>query len=544
MKDRYFVPFFRFTILAALLTLVIPLALGGGRTARAAAQAEEKILVSISDESWNDDTLYTLNPDGSGQTLLFDFHSHPKDPAARIYQPRVAPGGGSIYFSSNAAYLYTPARRNLFRIASDGSWWDQITPDSNSGLWNQPGPYGVVEGTVEQGDGTPWINSPIYLEGMDVQSSGADGSFRFENVPEGKRWIVAYKPGDATAFDAQEIFVANGAPWNAKLIPGSDAYLEFQHPRLYEDRIYHTPALNSIQYTDINASSFTTVYQVSGSCTFPQVSGFDVGSQTGKLVIMDYATGCPTNRGLYTADKDGNNLQVLVDMKTAGTNWCGAGDVFWSPDESKVAFEACYDFGAGWQTHLFVYDASTGGYLGGVTFPNTSYTLVNVTLHGWSPNGDWLLYSYWLDAANTALEKIPVNSDGSLNAGNIVSLLTNVRLSGATWGELGAAACTVPLSGVTISGPTSGSPSTAYTFNASVSPANASSPITYTWSPAPGSGQGSSSAQYTWSTTGVQTISVTATNCSSGGTASDTHTININDSPGGNYKVYISLILR
>ena len=537
MTPKHFLTICTLIIFAALLTL------SGGRPTCATPRAEEKILVSIANTAWDDDTLYTLNPDGSGQTKLFDFHNHPRDPSARIWQPRVAPGGGSIYFSSDNAYLYTPASRNLFRIASDGSWWDQITPDVNSGLWNQPGPYGIVEGTVEQLDGTPWAGSSVYLEGMDIQYSEADGSFRFENVPEGKRWIVAYEPGDPTSFDAEEILVTNGAPWNATLVPGSDAYIEFQYPAVYGNRIYHTLGFMSIEYTDVNASSFTTVYQVSGTCSFPNVGGFDVGSQTGKLAIMDYATGCPTNRGLYMADKDGNNLQLLVDMKETDTNWCGAEEVFWSPDESKVAFKACYDFGYGWQTHLFVYDATTGGYLGGITFTDTNYTLVNVTLHGWSPAGNGLLYSYWLDPANTSLDKIAVNSDGSLDFGSITTLLANVRLSGATWGELGTAACTVPLTGVTISGTASGQPSTSYIFNASISPANADTPITYTWSPTPTSGQGTASASYSWGTEGTKTINITASNCSGTGTASDSHTITISAS-GGSYKIYLPLVRR
>ncbi len=403
---------------------------------RAQGSTQEKILVSISNDSiWSDDTLYTMNPDGSGQTKLFDFHHHPKDTSARIWQPRIAPGGGSIYFGSDNAYIYTPASRNLFRIASDGLWWDQITPDIHSGLWNQPGPYGVVEGTVEKSNGDPLVGSSIYLEGMDPQYSKADGSFRFENVPEGKRWIVAYDPGNTTAFDAEEILVTQGAPWTSKLVPGSDSFIEFQYPVIYGDRIYHTLDFNRIEYTDVNVSSLTTVYQIAGTCTLPRINGFDVGSQSGKLAIMDYATGCPTNKGLYTADKDGHNVKLLIDMKATGSNWCGAGEVYWSPDESKVAFKACYDFGAGWQTHLYVYNA-TGSYLGGITFTDTKYTLVNVTLHGWSPDGDKLLYSYWTDPTKTTLDKITVKNDGSLDGTSIVHLLTDVKLSGATWGRL------------------------------------------------------------------------------------------------------------
>ncbi|MCD4669899.1 MAG: hypothetical protein K8S14_05590, partial [Actinomycetia bacterium] len=397
---------------------------------------QEKIVVSIADTTGSDHTLYTLNPDGSGQTALFNFHSHPQDITASIWQPRIAPDSTTIYFNSDNAYLFTPASRNLFRIASDGSWWDQITPDVYSGKWNQPGPYGIVEGTVQKSNGDPWINATVFLEGMDLKYSEVDGSFRFENVPEGKRWIVAYEPGNSDQFDAEEILVAQGAPWTANLVPGSDSWMEFQSPIRYGDRIYHTFGINQIQWTDVNASTYVNVYTVSGSCTIPTVDGFDVAPTSGKLAIMDYGTGCPTNRGLYIADKDGNNPQLLVDMKVAGTGWCGAQEVFWSPDESKVALKACYDFGSGWQTHIFVYDAANGAYLGGITFTDTNYTLVNVTLHGWSPDGNGLLYSYWLDQASTNLDKARVNSDGSVDNTSFTSVLTGVHLGGATWGNL------------------------------------------------------------------------------------------------------------
>jgi len=403
------------------------------------AATQEKILVSIAnDTTGSDHTLYTLNPDGGGQTTLFNFHSHPEDTTASIWQPRIAPDGATIYFSSDNAYLFTPASRNLFRIASDGSWWDQITPDIYSGKWNQPGPYGSVAGTVKKSNGDPWINAPIFLEGMDLKYSEVDGSFRFENVPEGQRWIVAYEPGNSGQFDAEGILVSSVSPWTANLVPGSDAWMEFQSPIRYGDRIYHTLGINQIQWTDVNASTYVNVYTVSGSCSIPDVDGFDVAPTSGKLAIMDYGTGCSTNRGLYIADKDGNSPQLLVDMKATGAGWCGAQEVFWSPDESKVAFKTCYDFGSGvgWQTNIFIHNAADGAYLGGLTFTSTSYTLYNVTFHGWSPDGSWLLYSYWLDPASTNLEKVRINSDGSVDNTSFASVLAGVHLGGATWGNL------------------------------------------------------------------------------------------------------------
>jgi hypothetical protein len=94
-------------------------------------------------------------------------------------------------------------------------------------------------------------------------------------------------------------------------------------------------------------------------------------------------------------------------------------------------------------------------------------------------------------------------------------------------------ACAVPLTGVTISGATSGVTGTTYTFNAAPTPTDATAPIVYTWSPAPGSGQGADSASYQWTITGSQTISVTASNCSGAHIAEDTHIIVIQGQPSG-----------
>ncbi len=130
--------FFTLFVLIGSLVALTRLSNDGNALVYANGTTQEKILVSVSNSTWTDDVLYTLNPDGSGQASLFDFHSHPKHTAGRILQPCVAADGGAIYFSSDNAYAYTPASRNLFRIASDGSWWDQITPGPNSGSWNQP----------------------------------------------------------------------------------------------------------------------------------------------------------------------------------------------------------------------------------------------------------------------------------------------------------------------------------------------------------------------------------------------------------------------
>lgn len=74
--------------------------------------------------------------------------------------------------------------------------------------------------------------------------------------------------------------------------------------------------------------------------------------------------------------------------------------------------------------------------------------------------------------------------------------------------------CPNPLTGVSLSGPSSGETDQTLTFTASPQPANATAPITYTWS-ADGllSGQGTSQATYRWTSTGSKTVQVSARNC-------------------------------
>jgi uncharacterized repeat protein (TIGR01451 family) len=95
----------------------------------------------------------------------------------------------------------------------------------------------------------------------------------------------------------------------------------------------------------------------------------------------------------------------------------------------------------------------------------------------------------------------------------------------------------IPLTGVTIDGPTSGYINIPYTFTARIAPPTATLPITCAWSPTPALEEGCALVTYTWSTTGAKTITVTATNA--GGTASDTHPFLVEWR-----KVYLPLVLR
>ncbi len=89
--------------------------------------------------------------------------------------------------------------------------------------------------------------------------------------------------------------------------------------------------------------------------------------------------------------------------------------------------------------------------------------------------------------------------------------------------------CPVPLAGVIIAGPVTGTTGTPYAFTASPLPPTATQPITYTWMPTPDDGQGTNLVTYTWSVTGSHTLTVSAANC--GGPVTDTHTITLSAPP-------------
>ena len=133
------------------------------------------------------------------------------------------------------------------------------------------------------------------------------------------------------------------------------------------------------------------------------------------------------------------------------------------------------------------------------------------------------------------------------NAGTYVITVTASNCSGAGMAQdthtvtIGGGAC-VPVTGVTINGPTTGLVGVSYGFNAVVAPANATEPIAYTWTPAPGGGPGTANASYSWSTAGTYQLSVAVSNCGGTGSGSDDHTITI--SAGTVYSVFLPIVQK
>ena len=161
---------------------------------------------------------------------------------------------------------------------------------------------------------------------------------------------------------------------------------------------------------------------------------------------------------------------------------------------------------------------------------------LNVTfpiIYTWSPtpdnqSGNSATYS-WSTAGVNTITATGSNCAGSGSAKDDHTITIN-------------AACT-PLTGLTVTGPTTGQTGSSYIFQVdNLAPLNVTFPIIYTWSPTPAN-QSGNSATYSWSTEGVKTITVTGSNCAGGGSASDNHTITIS-AAGNGVKLYLPLTMR
>jgi hypothetical protein len=409
-----------------------------GLSAQKDLVAEDVIFVSVSQDTptWTNDGLYTIKPDGSNSAGFFDFSGQPRIKSGRIMGLRQSLDKKHLYFHSNHAYIYTPASRNLFRMELASRSLDQITPGPNSGEFGKEG-NSAVSGFVRDSAGIGYSGTPVYLEGMGTINTGGDGAFSFSKVPAGTRWLVAYNR-TLDLFEARVVTIVGGTnATGLNLVPDSNSRMTFQHPVPVGDRVYYSANGMEVNWTTADFAAPESVYKTkAGICSgIPMVDAFDV-SRSGKIVVYDYQTGCGVgNRdhvGLYTMDKDGGNAQILRDMLNDKEypQWDDPVlpvQIFWSPDESKIAMKTSY----GGIDHVVVLGAD--GNVLGYTVADSPTAVA--TLHGWSPDGNWLLFSeYNSDPAQASLGKIGVNDNGSIGAIGI--LLTNLAISSACWAEV------------------------------------------------------------------------------------------------------------
>jgi hypothetical protein len=385
-------------------------------------------------------TIFMMEPDGTGQKRIFDFKWNMFDSTGHIFDIAVDSSGKKMFFSSDNAHMWTPLSRNIFAIRSDGSGFDQLTPLPESGNWNEVcRSCGIVEGYVRKSNGEPWGAAPVFLEGMSMTNAMPDGSFRFDHVPPGVHNIIAYKPGQAGTFTFMPVQVAEGTVNNVgALVLDSSGRLSMDRPDFYGGALYYRQSPGTVKKMDLKSGAVSNIYSIPvGGCdSMTTISGFDVSPVSGKIAIVDYATGCQGHEGVYVTDSDGRGAGLLASFKSEA--WCGAGDAAWSPDEKYLAVTACYN----WTYGLVILDVSTLRVVGMAWLPSQSgATFYNFHLHGWSPDGEWLLYSLWPKSPDdTTLVKIRVDSssDNFLMPGNVAveKQLCRGALDSAAWADI------------------------------------------------------------------------------------------------------------
>lgn len=412
----------------------------------AIAAAKDKIAYALSDGAVSPNgSIHLMEFDGSNSKNIFDFSNHPKDQDAPIYELHA--NSGKIYFTSDNSMFYGPARFNIFETNGQSTQPNQLTPGENAGKWGLTG-LGTVTGTVKRGTGIPYGSAPVYLEGKGMLNADVNGEFTFSNVAPGYYWLNAFRTGE-TVFQSQYVYVQNNLTTTFHFVPNTGDRYSHSAPARFQDRVYYIHSFytnTDIKYTNtqgvtphtevVNYNNLST--QCAGNSS-GELDAFSVGQKTGKLVIYKYANG-PACGGIYTADKDGNNLSQLVDMTTAF--WNGVYEpivsnhqVFWNSEESLFAFNY---YTTSNEEGFAIVNAQ-----GTVTDYLTFQPDYKVTLYGWSSDNAWLLFSAYSGSNSSTkwLYKVPVNSsgifpvDGQGNFDNskLVALLQDKNITGASW---------------------------------------------------------------------------------------------------------------
>jgi len=406
------------------------------------AGGDEKIVYSLIDTAQHKSVVYAMNTDASQRTEIFDFSRNPKDTDGYIVD--LWAEKGKLYFSSDNNYLYGPARYNLFDVVPGSYASHQITPGEHSGVWGLQG-TATVNGTVEKGNGDPYINAPVFLEGKGMVYTDGTGAFEFQNVAAGDYWLTAYRDSSNTH---QSLYIKTSdhlvsGPW--QLVPNTGDRWSCEAPRVYGNRIYYLYSYymnTEIKYTDTKGTvpHKTVLHYLSAA---PQCDAdfdaFDIGQKSGKLLFIQYKQG-PACGGIYTADKEGKNITQLVDMtlwQTVNDSPASERQIFWNSDETMFAMSVSIHNSQNYQDYggILVFNAS--GTLLSESYGPASYEM---TLYGWDAKDQWLLYGLhpYNDATKKMLGKIRVDQHGSIDSGSAVSLLQNANIGGAGWMEEGA----------------------------------------------------------------------------------------------------------
>lgn len=212
----------------------------------------------------------------------------------------------------------------------------------------------------------------------------------------------------------------------------------------------------------------------------------------------------------------------------------------------KVLIASGHDFSNNNLTSAELYDPTTGAFaLTGSLSEGRPYHSATLLQEGKVLIASG--YDYWTSTDLSSAELYDPVTGTFTGLGNLTAdrgyhtatLLSNGKVLLAGGGQQSSvlssaelfnyASIAIPLTEVTITGPTEGTVNVVYTYTANTSPLTATLPITFTWSPEPVSGQDTATSTYRWNTAGTKTVTLSAENYAA--TVTDTHVISITSAP-------------
>jgi hypothetical protein len=344
----------------------------------AKAQGTEKIVFSV---KANDDVsqIYSISPNGTGLVPLFSFYNIIADSIGRAYNLRVSPDGKYIAFDSKHDQFFNPQQNNIFHISSDGSWWDQDTPDDIAGYYSLG--TGTVNGTITD-FGTP--NAWVTIEGYPFTiATNSSGNYSISNVPAGSRYLQAFS-FNVGWYNFTPVNVLAGQTVTAPTIGTTyDNYYRgmSSEPAWSPDGNYiYWSALDfSLKKSPRGGGSSTDIL----AADMDRIQQVDISPTTGKIVYVQESD------GIYTANADGSNPTKIFE--DAGAYVIGYYKIRWSHDGEKIAYTTYYSG----EDYAVIIDKD-GTYL-----DSYGFTGCNLAIGGWSPNNDKIAVSLWTNTPDS-----------------------------------------------------------------------------------------------------------------------------------------------
>ncbi len=448
-------------------------------------------------------TVNRINPDGSSPQTLW---THPQSGITnKIRDVAWKPDASELAFGSNHETLYSAFHSDGYGIRPDGSSLRRITnPPSRAALLGGGYPVGTVTGKVRNDYGS-LVSLLLYIQGaqeavsVPAYSLFSEVNFSVPNVAVlGGLQYVVFTWGAGSDVNCKYYAAAVVAPLAGQTVDVGTLSFNPATCSTYESEGITWKRDGAELAVDvITPRRFQASGQAIGSELFsgPSTANLPAWSPVNDQVLYHYFSFDVGTRGIYLTTAGGGTGARLVNDE--GAVWVG---MAWLPDGSGFVYTLDHK--------MYLYNLATNTSTLIADFYNEFISNPSV-----SPDGRYVVFEWQTGTAN--LHDLWILD--RLNPTERWRLTTNGKGMNPDWSRQNPApppTCTTPLTGVSLSGPTTGQTGQDLTYTVSPQPGNATTPITYIWS-TDGliGGQGTTQATYRWNSAGNKTVQVSGRNC-------------------------------